>query len=305
VLAQAFSIKFIILYVFIIGGCYVHFRGRVRFSFIRQITSYSTILSPLNGFMYLFSAVHNRPFHDLDKFPELALLKDNWETIRDEANKLYEAGHVKASDKLDDIAFNSFFRRGWKRFYLKWYRSYLPSAQELCPNTVELLSQLPNIKGAMFTLLPSGSQLMKHRDPYAGSLRYHLGLVTPNSDDCRIYVDGQMYSWRNGEDVLFDETFIHYAHNESDEDRIILFCDVERPMRFRFASWVNRFFSSTLIAASETKNVEGEHVGALNKAFSGLYQIRKVGRAIKERNKPIYYLLKYAIFAGLLYLLLA
>jgi aspartyl/asparaginyl beta-hydroxylase (cupin superfamily) len=50
----------------------------------------------------------------------------------------------------------------------------------------------------MFTELPSGSYLGKHRDPYAGSVRYHLGLVTPNSDDCFIEVDQERYSWRDG-----------------------------------------------------------------------------------------------------------
>src|SRR5689334_24353903 len=35
--------------------------------------------------------------------------------------------------------------------------------------------------------LPPGGKLVQHRDPYAGSLRYHLGLVTPKSPgECRI-----------------------------------------------------------------------------------------------------------------------
>ena len=84
----------------------------------------------------------------------------------------------------------------------------------------------------MFAMLPPGARLVKHRDPYAGSMRYHLGLVTPNSDDCYINVDGQNYSWRDGEAVMFDETFIHYAENTSDQNRIILFIDVKRPVTF-------------------------------------------------------------------------
>jgi len=63
---------------------------------------------------------------------------------------------------------------------------------------VALLESIPSVKAAMFTELPSGSYLGKHRDPYAGSVRYHLGLVTPNSDDCFIEVDQERYSWRVG-----------------------------------------------------------------------------------------------------------
>ena len=42
----------------------------------------------------------------------------------------------------------------------------------------------------MFAELPPGSRLVRHRDPYAGSLRYHLGLLTPNDPGCFIEVDG-------------------------------------------------------------------------------------------------------------------
>ena len=77
--------------------------------------------------------------------------------------------------------------------------------------------------------------LVQHRDPVAGSLRYHLGLVTPtHPGGCRIVVDSIPYSWRDGEDSLFDETYIHYAENTTDQTRI-LFCDVERAAHARDA----------------------------------------------------------------------
>ena len=76
----------------------------------------------------------------------------------------------------------------------------------LCPVTTELLKGIPNIKAAMFASLPPGSRLPRHRDPYAGSLRFHMGLITPNSPDCYINVDGETYYWRDGEAVVFDET---------------------------------------------------------------------------------------------------
>lgn len=106
-----------------------------------------------------------------------------------------------------------------------------PSAATLCPDTLAILEEIPTVKAAMFTMLPPGGTLGLHRDPYAGSLRYHLGLVTPNHDDCAIIVDGERYSWRDGEEVIFDETYLHWAANKTDQDRIILFCDTERPMK--------------------------------------------------------------------------
>src|SRR5690606_29326305 len=104
---------------------------------------------------------------------------------------------------------------GWKRFYLKWYGQAHPSATELCPRTTALLARLPSIKAAMFAELPHGARLGKHRDPYAGSLRYHLGLVAPGDERCFIDVDGERYVWHEGEGVVFDETYIHFAENQS------------------------------------------------------------------------------------------
>ena len=202
-------IKWIILAIFIVSAWYVHRRGAVKHSFYRQFFDHSTLFAPVNFLMYCFSKVPNQPYIDTQHFQDLKVLDENWEMIRDEAKALYEKGGIKASSSYDDLGFNSFFKTGWKRFYLKWYDSAHPSAAELCPKTTALLKTLPSIKAAMFTELAPDSRLVRHRDPYAGSLRYHLGLITPNDDRCFIDVDGQRYSWRDGESVVFDETYIH------------------------------------------------------------------------------------------------
>lgn len=300
---ELISTKFLVLYFFILSGAYIHFRGRVRHSFMRQLFDHSTLMAPINFIMYCFSRVPAKPFLPLDNFPELKLLRDNWQLIRDEAQALADHGEIKASEKYNDIGFNSFFRKGWKRFYLKWYGTNLPSAQQACPKTLALLNQLPNIKAAMFASLPPGGELVRHRDPYAGSLRYHLGLVTPNSDECRIVVDGDSYFWRDGEDVLFDETYIHYAYNKTTHPRIILFCDVERPMRNKLAQGVNRFVSRTLMKASASPNSVNDQTGVINKLFKYVYVIRLLGKKIKAKNRKLYYLIKYVLFGSLLYLI--
>ena len=155
-IAHAFSPRFILLYVFVLSAIFVHFRGRIRHRFTRQLTDHSTILAPLNALLYAFSAVPNKPFLEVDRFPELKRLRDNWQTIRDEGLKLFDEGHIRAAAGYNDVGFNSFFRTGWKRFYLKWYDNPLPSAQALCPKTVALVQSIPTIHGAMFAVLPPG-----------------------------------------------------------------------------------------------------------------------------------------------------
>ena len=296
------SIKLSIILILVGGTLYIHFRGKVRYSFFRQLFDHSTFMAPVNALMYAFSSVPKTPYLPVSTIPSLQQIKSNWETIKEEALSLEKNQLIKGSNKYNDIGFNSFFRRGWKRFYLKWYNNFHPSALEYCPKTIDLLRSMPNVKAAMFVVLPSGSFLPVHRDPYAGSLRYHLGLITPNSDDCRIIVDGQNYSWRDGEDVLFDETYIHYAENNTDKDRLIFFCDVERPMKSKIGRVLNNFFSWLILSSAESPNMPTDRTGGLNKVFGYIYQVRLVGKKLKEYNKTLYYITKYALFFLIAYL---
>ena len=214
-----------ILLIFIGCAIYIQTRGEVQHEMMkRRFTDHSNVLGPINVLFYMFSKVPTTPYVRHEEFPDLKLLHDNWEVIRDEAMQLNEQGAIKASDDLDDIGFNSFFKTGWTRFYLKWYGSSLASAANLCPETTRMVESLPSVKGAMFAMLPPGARLVKHRDPFAGSLRYHMGLKTPNDDRCFIDVDGTKYSWRDGEVVMFDETYIHYAENQTEENRCYFIC---------------------------------------------------------------------------------
>jgi beta-hydroxylase len=83
-------------------------------------------------------------------------------------------------------------------------------------------------------------------------------------------------------------------------DRFILFADVERPMVFAPARWLNRFFARVLMRASATKNEEGERVGAINKVFGVVYRGRVEMKALKKANRKLYYAVKYVTLGGLL-----
>lgn len=290
-----------VLAVFFCSALYMHLRGRVRHSFLRQLSDHSTFLAPLNFPIYLFSAVPRGPMQDVHRLPELKLLRDNWRIIRDEMLALLGEQRITAVEDRTDLAFYSFFKSGWKRFYLKWYDDYLPSARTRCPQTVALLQRCPSVKAALFALMEPGSELPYHRDPFAGSLRYHLGLITPNSPDCQIQVDGIPYYWRDGEDVLFDETYIHRAENHSGQTRVILFCDVERPLRTGLARAYNRFVGRYVAAATASRNEGSEHLGGLNHAFRYVYLLRLLGKRMKAANRGIYYAFKYALFGAILY----
>jgi beta-hydroxylase len=303
VLPELLSLKYLLLYAFVGSALFVHYRGHVRLRFYRQLTDHSTFMAPYNMLMYAFSAVPNKPFVDVDKFTDLRPLTDNWQTLRQEALQLFDEGHIRAAAKYNDLGFTSLMKRGWKRFYVKWYDDPLPSAMALCPKTVALVQSIPSVNAAMFALLPPGSELGRHRDPYAGSLRYHLGLQTPNSEECRIFVDGQPYHWRDGEAVMFDETYVHWAENKTDQMRVILFCDIERPLKSRILAKINHWYKNTAIRASQTENEDGDPVGVLNRLFGVVYYLRMPGKWLKHRSRLAYRLVKWTLVGGLIYLI--
>ncbi|ARP75980.1 aspartyl beta-hydroxylase [Bordetella genomosp. 6] len=291
------TMKWLIPGLWLASILFAHFRGRVRLSLSRQMLDHSVLLAPVNAFMVLTSRVPTTPYLTTSEIPELKVLDDNWETIRDEALKMAELRRIKAAERHDDIGFNSFFKYGWKRFYLKWYDARHPSAEELCPKTVAILKSLPKVKAAMFAELPPGGKLNPHRDPFSGSLRYHLGLATPNDDRCYIAVDGESYSWRDGESVVFDETYVHEAHNKSEGNRIILFCDVERPLKWRWAEAFNRWFGRVVMSAASSPNDAGDQTGAINKLTHAHWVIDQKRKQFKAWNRTVYKATKWGLIA--------
>lgn len=286
--------------VYLACVCYVHFRGQARLRFERQLTEHSAIFAPFNILLYMFSAIPKDPFLPARNFPQLNLLKENWETIRDEALQLYADGKIDYNKDQQDLTFVSFKRLGWKRFHMKWYGDFLPSALERCPKTTELIGRIPDVNSAAFTLLPPGGKLGRHRDPFASSMRYHLGLVCPTEPGCRIWVDGQEYSWKDGEDVVFDETYVHWAENTTDTTRLILFVDFTRPLHTRLMRGINQFMIDHAYGITASHNEPDEKAGALNRFTPYVFGLKKFFRGIKKRtNRKLYYAGKYTLF-GLL-----
>jgi beta-hydroxylase len=295
------EIRHWVLLTFLASALFVHLRGQARFKLVRAMTDFTVLLAPVNLLMYLFSRTPRSVYIDPKQFPELQVLQDNWELIRDEALRLDDEGYIRAAAGYTDIGFNSFFRTGWKRFYLSWYGKDLASAESLCPQTVKLLKGIGTVKAAMFASLPPGARLVRHRDPYAGSLRYHLGLQTPNDPGCYIEVDGQRYHWKDGQSVMFDETYIHHAANTTDQPRVILFCDIERPLWGSPLRAFNRFFAKHVMAAASTQNVNGEPIGGINKVFAHAYKLRAMAKDLKARQRKLYFFGKWVLILGLLW----
>jgi aspartyl/asparaginyl beta-hydroxylase (cupin superfamily) len=92
----------------------------------------------------------------------------------------------------------------------------------------------------LYSILEPGKRLRPHRGPYNGLLRCHLGLIIPDDGTTSgLRVDDKIYSWKVGRSLVFDDTYDHEVWNDSNEQRVVLFVDFERPLRFPI-NYLNR-----------------------------------------------------------------
>jgi beta-hydroxylase len=280
--------KWLIVCAWLFSLLWIHLRGKVRLPLRQQLLDQSTLMAPINVFMYLFSRTPAKPFVAPSNLPELARLRQNWETIRAEAENLRALWTDSPADAEEGLEPDRFPRKRWNDLYLKWYDDVSLPARELCPRTCALLQAIPSVKLASFVELPSGASLRRHRDPYAGWLRYHLGLATPNDDACFIEVDGRRHAWRDGEALLFDETYVHHADNGCASGRLVLLCDVERPMRFRWAQDVNHFFGRMLTAAMNPPDAISGRSGAAGMLLRIPRNLGRYRRRLRARSMVAY-----------------
>jgi len=290
--------KWLILFIWLGSILFIYLRGVVRPPLKRQLLHQSSLLAPLNALLILISKVPTTPYVPVSRIPALKLLEENWQTIRDEAPKLKEATAPTSaapaqatdpSDSIDSTDSSTSFEPDRQFFYLKGQASQRPAAESpLYPKTVALLAQIPDIKAAMFAELPARASLNPSRGTFANSLHYHLGLSTSNDEGCYIDVDGLRYVWHDGEGVLFDQTYLHEAHNNTDSTRLILFCDVQRPLQWRAVERFNQWVSRLLKSAASLASAKAKQTGFTTGVTQWRHRLDQKRQAFKATNQPLY-----------------
>jgi aspartate beta-hydroxylase/beta-hydroxylase len=201
-------------------------------------------LKAVNVVLDLYVGGKRRPvFLDIDAvYPQLRQIDDKYDVIRDEMMRLLpEKDSIPRYHELDagqtDISAET--AHDWKVFMLFAMGEKPEQNRAKCPQTAEVLDQIPDLFQAFFSILDPGKHVPAHCGPYRGYLRYHLGLKVPANNQPSIRVKDQVYTWQEGESVLFDDSWDHEVTNASDEIRVVLIVDILRPMPTPFSN-VNR-----------------------------------------------------------------
>lgn len=174
----------------------------------------------------------DRTFFDQADFPWTRQVEADWKEIRRELDQVLSALDILPGfEEIQVEQENVTSDKRWKIFPLFIYGEWVANNKERCPATARALQKIPGLKVAMFSIFQAGKELPAHRGPYAGVLRYHLGLKVPQPETlCGISVGGDIRSWSEGGSLVFDDSHSHFAWNRSTEDRVVLFVDFSRPL---------------------------------------------------------------------------
>lgn len=124
----------------------------------------------------------------------------------------------------------SYERGNWSVQYLTCIGRLDSNATRHFPETVSALSRVP---GALtcgmsyFSTIAPETHILPHCGFTNAHLRCHLTIAT--AEFCRIRVGQEVRSWKDGELLIFDDTFEHEVWNDSGAHRVVLLFDVFHP----------------------------------------------------------------------------
>ena len=191
-----------------------------------------------------FQARHSRaevaPVLDKSAFSFVRELEDRWHEVRAEAEQVLEAPEdIPSFHEVSPDQWRISREDHWKTYAFYVFGHRIDANCEACPATAELLGRVPGLQNACYSILAPGYHIPPHKGPTRAVIRCHLALIVPrDAASCWLRVDDQISTWREGECIVFDDTYEHEVHNDTPDRRVVLFLDFDRPMD-RIGSWLN------------------------------------------------------------------
>jgi beta-hydroxylase len=188
----------------------------------------------LDALMARSSRVGNPELFDPRDFAWTAELEAGWPAIRRELDAVLETrAQLPAFSEIQPDQYRINPDQRWKVFFFEGLGRRSRRSRALCPETARLLDAIPRVDLAFFSILAPGLHVPRHRGVTKGLIRCHLGLKVPrDAPKCWMQLGRERFHWEEGRVVLFDDTYPHAVWNDTDDERVVLLVDVERPMRW-------------------------------------------------------------------------
>ncbi|XP_049309753.1 serine-aspartate repeat-containing protein F isoform X4 [Bactrocera dorsalis] len=154
-------------------------------------------------------------------------LELNWQAIRDEALSLLSrrGNYLDEAESLRDTG-------NWQQYELYSRGQRRVKNCQKAPITCGLIEKFTAAAGCRrgqvkFSIMQPGTHVHAHCGPTNCRLRAHLGLVVPKGP--RLRVAEEERTWKEGEFLIFDDSFEHEVWHNGTSLRLVLIVDVWHP----------------------------------------------------------------------------
>lgn len=185
--------------------------------------------------MFYFAGLPQQPFYTRQDFAWAAELEAATPAIRAELNGVTDGFQPYVEGRADRPRPNNplLDDPAWSALYL-WREGEIVSENAArFPATMAALAKLPipRIAGrspmALFSRLTPGAHIQPHHGLLNTRLICHLPIVAPTG--CGLRVGAETREWRDGELVIFDDSFEHEAWNRGTATRTVLLFEIWKP----------------------------------------------------------------------------
>jgi len=191
-------------------------------------------------FMY-FPDIPSTPYLDPNLQPWAQTLADAYPDIRAEATQVISDQvplpsflTYKENTRVEDHVSGDGARPAWDAFFFYRHGKRYDENHARCPKTSAIIESIETCRirdqapEICFSVLTPGTHIMPHYGVTNTRVVMHLPLIVPS--DCALkIVDGEEHHWKEGELVMFDDTFQHEAWNRSNSTRVVLLMDAWNP----------------------------------------------------------------------------
>ena len=181
------------------------------------------------------------PYHDPMLHPWAQAWQDSWRDVRVEAAALLAEDKdfesflgLRPGQAAPEYVGGSNPNAAWDAYFFYRHGERFDEHHARCPKTSAALEaidlcrvqhQAPEV---CFSVIRPHSTIMPHHGVTNTRLVMHLPLIIPG--DCALdIIDGEPHRWREGELMMFDDTFQHGAWNRTDQARLIVLMDCWNP----------------------------------------------------------------------------
>lgn len=205
------------------------------------------ILVVICFFIYKTYILQDNKFYNYkDVYPELGAINKNNAKIMAELDNLLD-NEIWLDWKENNLYENNIINGKWKIIPLFGFGVWCTKNCKQFPTLYNILTKIPRLKLAIISKLKSGMKIIPHYGWGKHSnyvLRCHYGLKLKESVDGSRgnYVSVKNNPYDKEEEIqhhklhdwiVFDDSKLHYAENNSGEDRIVLILDLDRPIHVK------------------------------------------------------------------------